>query len=179
MEASWTGRVSYERSVGVERPIPQEDFSLPAGLLEELTDSFTFFDRNGDGQICKGELGTVLRALGGTEKVSDEQIEQLVHDVDVNGDGFLDLYEFIELNMKIKDVDDSKCLSRAFHVFDVDRDGFISPEELHHVLEEFGDMSADECRCLIQAADEDGDEMVDFQEFQALMNHGSLSTFVQ
>jgi len=182
MEANWTGHSNYEISAGIIRPLPQMDFTLPDHLLRELTDSFTFFDRNGDGHICKAELGAVLRSLGETP-VTDADLETLMHDVDVNGDGCLDFYEFIQLNtraMQLQECGLESCSQpssasddwlSAFRVFDVDRNGFISAEELHRVLVGLGDegISVEECRGMIQCVDEDGDHMVDFREFQALM----------
>lgn len=188
MEANWTGRSNYEKSTGIIRPLPQMDFTLPETLLQELTDSFSFFDRNGDGQICKAELGAVLRSLGETP-VTDADLETLMHDVDVNGDGCLDFYEFIQLNTRAMQLESGLESSQsssasddwlsAFHVFDVDRNGFISAEELHRVFVGLGDeeISVEECRGMIQCVDEDGDHMVDFREFQALMT-GAESTCV-
>ncbi|KAK1274830.1 putative calcium-binding protein CML25 [Acorus gramineus] len=54
---------------------------------------------------------------------------------DSDGDGFIDLGEFMELNTR--DVDDAATLEdlrEAFAVFDVNCDGSISAEELHMVL---------------------------------------------
>lgn len=194
MEANWTGRSKYETSAGIIRPLPQMDSTLPDHLLQELTDSFTFFDRNGDGQICKAELGAVLRSLGETP-VTDADLETLMHDVDVNGDGCLDFYEFIQLNTRAMQLESCAGLDEcsqssmagvsedwvsAFRVFDVDRNGFISAEELHRVLVGLGneEVSVEDCRGMIQCADEDGDHMVDFREFQALMTTGAGSTCV-
>ncbi|KAK1270351.1 putative calcium-binding protein CML25 [Acorus gramineus] len=56
-------------------------------------------------------------------------------EADSDGDGFIDLGEFMELNTR--DVDDAATLEdlrEAFAVFDVNCDGSISAEELHMVL---------------------------------------------
>ena len=161
----------------------QIDLNLPPQLVQDLTDSFNFFDRNGDGKISKEELGSVVRSLG--QKVSDAELVKLMSDVDANGDGYIDLQEFIDLNAKAitecsrmdLDTDDygstgmRDAIVAAFNVFDVDRNGFISAEELHRVLVGFGDekVSLEDCRCMIQCVDEDGDQMVNFREFEALM----------
>lgn len=165
------------------------DLNLPPQLVQELTDSFKFFDRNGDGKISKEELGAVVRSLG--QKVTDADLVKLMSDVDANGDGYIDLREFIDLNARAitecgpmdLDADDgarqSGCtegmrdaMVSAFNVFDVDRNGFISAEELHRVLVGFGDetVSLEDCRSMIQCVDEDGDQMVNFREFEALMS---------
>lgn len=167
----------------------QIDLNLPPQLVQELTDSFKFFDRNGDGKISKEELGAVVRSLG--QKVTDADLGRLMSDVDANGDGYIDLQEFIDLNARAitecnpTDLDADvyarqsgspegmhDAMVSAFNVFDVDRNGFITAEELHCVLVGFGDnkLSLEDCRCMIQCVDEDGDQMVNFREFEALMS---------
>lgn len=190
MESSWTGSGRFERAPSVSAKFVM---NLPTGLVRELSDSFEYFDRNGDGRISQDELGAVMRSLG--QGVSDTELARLIHDVDANGDGFIDLYEFIELNTRPlkgegesssesdsesgseSDVEGSmeETLRSAFGVFDVDKDGLISAEELQRVLVAFGDegVSVEECRHMIQCVDQDGDEMVDFGEFQALMSSTS------
>lgn len=183
MDSFWTGHATYQRAAGM-RPSPQIDFNLPPHLVQELTDSFTFFDRNGDGQISKAELGAVLRSLG--QSVTEADLEKLMNDVDVNGDGYIDLYEFIDLNTRAmnecpmmdtetESLDQSvstEGLLSAFNVFDADRNGFISAEELHRVLVALGDekISLEDCRRMIKCVDEDGDQMVDFREFETMMS---------
>jgi calcium-binding protein CML len=172
-------------------PRPQLDLNLAPELVQELADSFKFFDRDGDGRISTGELGAVVRWLG--QKVSDADLGKLMREVDTNGDGFIDLAEFMDLNTRAMAADCSgntmpevhssellpaqsagsvDAMMSAFNVFDVDKNGFISAEELHFVLAGFGDenVSVDDCRCMIQCVDEDGDQMVNFREFEALMN---------
>ncbi|KAG0599287.1 hypothetical protein M758_12G140500 [Ceratodon purpureus] len=189
MESSWTGSARFERVPSLS---PKFVLDLPVHIVRELTDSFEFFDRNGDGRISQDELGAVMRSLG--QSVSDADLARLIHDVDANGDGFIDLYEFIELNTRpvkgessssesdsesgsesASDAEGSsveESLRSAFGVFDVDNDGLISAEELQRVLVAFGDegVTMEECQRMIKCVDQDGDHMVDFREFQALMS---------
>lgn len=175
MESSWTGSARFERARSLEV------LHLPPPLVRELSDSFEYFDRNGDGKISEDELAEVMRSLG--QPVSDAEIKNLINDVDANGDGFIDLYEFIELNTRpISSDGDSETLivdetlASAFGVFDADKNGFICADELRRVLVAFGEteISMDECRRMIQSVDEDGDQMVDFREFVSLMSGTTL-----
>jgi calcium-binding protein CML len=180
MESSWTGSARFQRAPSLTA---KDVIDLPPPLLRELSDSFQFFDRNGDGKISQDELAAVMRSLG--QPVSDSEIQSLIEDVDANGDGFIDLYEFIDLNTRptspptsSSDSDsessgvDDEILASAFGVFDVDKNGYISADELQRVLVAFGDsgVTVEECRLMIESVDEDGDEMVDFREFVSMMS---------
>lgn len=68
-------------------PAPQED--------EELLEAFKMFDRNGDGFISPEELKTAFINLG--ERMSDREIEEMIHAADKNMDGLIDYKEFIEM----------------------------------------------------------------------------------
>jgi len=170
---------------------------LPAHLVRELSETFKIIDVNGDGKISKEDLGIVARSLGDT--VEDADLEKLVAEVDADGDGSINLQEFIDLNTRAVDgesnhVDkfgedtesaedasgnnyfgnfgvDRESLLSAFNVFDANGDGFISADELHRVLVGIGDkkVSLEDCCAMIECVDEDGDQKVNFKEFQSLM----------
>ncbi|KAH7285408.1 hypothetical protein KP509_33G026800 [Ceratopteris richardii] len=139
-----------------------------SALHRELKEAFTRFDANGDGKISPLELGSVLRSLG--DNPSEEDILLMVEEVDQDGDGFIDLQEFLLLNA---DTCSSKPedLREAFMVFDANADGKISVEELHHVLSRLGEVcTLEECGRMIRGVDADGDGFVDFQEFCHMMS---------
>ena len=51
------------------------------------------FDRDGNGLIDRDELQQVMRQLG--EKLSDDEIEEMIQEADKNGDGMIDYKEFV------------------------------------------------------------------------------------
>ena len=189
-KCSLSGSLYREEEFGaLSSRLAMENPDVPAHLLKELTEAFQFFDLNGDGKISKEELGSVVRSLG--EKITDEGLDRLVKEVDADGDGYINLHEFIELNTRAMQLEvvgssttEDECCRRdagqealvsAFNVFDLDKNGVISAEELHRVLVGFGDkkISLQDCRCMINVVDEDGDQMVNFREFQFLMQKGT------
>lgn len=134
----------------------------------ELQEAFLRFDTNRDGKISTVELGSVLRSLG--DNPSDQELFLMVKEVDRDGDGYIDLQEFILLNRTCS-TSGKEDLHQAFLVFDADADGKISAEELHCVLGRLGESSTlEECSRMIQGVDLDGDGFVDFQEFCTMMN---------
>ncbi|KAH0728857.1 hypothetical protein KY290_000037 [Solanum tuberosum] len=150
-------------------PANSPPVNSPVMIEEELQQVFNKFDINGDGKISFSELGFIMASLG--TAVTEEESIEMISEVDGDGDGFIDLPEFIELNTKNIDSDEvMENLKDAFSVFDVDKNGSISAEELQKVMKSIGEeCSLDECRKMIGGVDCDGDGMIDFEEFKVMM----------
>ncbi|KAI3763717.1 hypothetical protein L2E82_13712 [Cichorium intybus] len=154
---------------------PQRANSLNARVRieEELEQIFKKFDVNGDGKICSSELGSIMASLG--HEPTEEKLKNMIKEVDRDGDGFINLQEFIELNTK--DVDPTEVLENlkdAFSVFDIDKNGLITAEELQNVLVSLGEeCSIADSQKMIAGADQDGDGMINFDEFKVMMKMGT------
>ncbi|XP_059459370.1 calmodulin-like protein 30 [Corylus avellana] len=61
----------------------------------EIQSAFRAFDLNGDGKISAEELSQVLKKLG--EGCSLKACRKIVKAVDTNGDGFIDINEFMSM----------------------------------------------------------------------------------
>ncbi|GLJ55087.1 hypothetical protein SUGI_1182310 [Cryptomeria japonica] len=144
------------------------DCPLPS--TAELENVFNKFDANGDGKISVSELGDVMRSLGNDP--TDDELRLIMAEADLDGDGFLNLPEFMALNTEgVDSVARLRDLANAFNMFDMDGSGFISAAELHVVLGKLGEScSLDECRRMIGRVDADGDGQVSYNEFLAMMN---------
>ncbi|CAH0713652.1 unnamed protein product, partial [Brenthis ino] len=59
----------------------------------ELRDAFRVFDKHNRGYICASDLRAVLQCLG--EDLSEEEIEDMIKEVDSDGDGRIDFLEFV------------------------------------------------------------------------------------
>ena len=132
-------------------------------LEKDIRESFSLYDRDGNGSISLIELHEVLRNLG--EKVTDDEINQIIRMADQDGDGEIDYDEFVELRRKLKG-DEKEDLRKAFDVFDQDGNGSISQVELKIVLDKIGiEMSEAELKRTMSEADTDGDGEISFTEF--------------
>lgn len=103
----------------------------------------------------------------------------MIRVLDFNGDGFVDIDEFMfvmreENYEKGKECDVDEYLMDAFLVFDNDKNGLISPKELRRVLVNLGceNCSLRECKRMIKGVDKNGDGFVDFEEFKSMMKIG-------
>ncbi|RDY12690.1 Calmodulin-like protein 3, partial [Mucuna pruriens] len=127
----------------------------------ELNRVFQMFDRNGDGRITLKELNDSLENLG--ISIPEKELAQMIERVDANGDGCVDMDEFGELYESImEERNEEEDMREAFNVFDQNRDGFITVDELRTVLASLGltqGRTLDECKKMITKVDVDGDGM--------------------
>ncbi|XP_052103935.1 neo-calmodulin-like isoform X2 [Mytilus californianus] len=71
------------------------DMMKSVDLADEVRDAFRLFDKNGDGYVTAPELKTILSNNG--EKISDEELDAMVKDADVDGDGKINYEEFVSM----------------------------------------------------------------------------------
>ncbi|KAA8535150.1 hypothetical protein F0562_030153 [Nyssa sinensis] len=156
----------------------------------ELRSVFATFDKNNDGYITKKEMRESLQNIG--IMMTEREVEDMVEKVDANGDGLIDMDEFCELfeltmnregvrgeegeeGGKEEGEEGEGDLKEAFDVFDGDRDGLITVEELRLVLSSLGlkeGTKLESCREMIEKVDMDGDGMVNFDEFKRMLKAG-------
>ncbi|CAH1140789.1 unnamed protein product [Phyllotreta striolata] len=91
------GNVSFEEFVDIAWSAssgcdPNHTISLEEEE-KELRDAFRVFDKHNRGYISASDLRAVLQCLG--EDLSEEEIEDMIKEVDVDGDGRIDFYEFV------------------------------------------------------------------------------------
>jgi len=178
-EASAGGSGSSTSSLRRSRSESSSVSGSLAGALhnrEELEDVFKRFDANGDGKISSSELGEIMRSMGC--RVGAQELGLMMKEADADGDGFISLEEFIDLNTKGNDK--ATCLEdlkNAFQVFDLDRNGSISADELYQVLKGMGDGSTrEDCENMITGVDRNGDGLVNFEEFKTMMTSSASSS---
>ncbi|KAK4535281.1 hypothetical protein CDCA_CDCA04G1306 [Cyanidium caldarium] len=66
-----------------------------ADAEEEVREAFAMFDKNNDGKISAEELQLVMAKLG--EQLSPEEVQEMIREADLDGDGSIDYAEFAKL----------------------------------------------------------------------------------
>jgi calmodulin len=154
--------------VKTQKELPPID-GLTREQVEEFKEAFELFDKDGDGRVTARELGVVMRSLG--HEPTEEELRDMVNEIDIDGNGTIELEEFVKMmSKKVQTDENEKELREAFQVFDKDQDGFISPYELRFVMQNLGErLTEEEVVEMIREADLDGDGKVNFTEFVYMM----------
>ncbi|CEP11988.1 hypothetical protein [Parasitella parasitica] len=140
--------------------------------IQEYREAFQLFDKDGNGSISAPELGVVLRTFG--MNPSEAELQDMVDDVDADGNGNIDFDEFLSLVKSFKQEEgDTNDLQEAFRVFDADGNGMIDRSELQKVMLSLNEnLSEEEIDAMINEADVNGDGQISFDEFKEMMGGG-------
>ena len=135
----------------------------------EYLEAFKIFDKNNDGLITQDELKQLLNNIG--QKPSDSEIQDMINEIDIDGDGKINFDNFITLmEKKLRDHDDEEELIETFKVFDKDGIGFITYNNLKDVVHSLGlNYSDDEIMEMIKECDLDKDMMINYDEFTKMV----------
>lgn len=137
--------------------------------IAEFKEAFRLFDKDGSGTISTKELGIVMKSLG--ESKSDAELEQIIAEVDVDGNGEIDFDEYLEMMAKRMSYKGSADQIReAFKVFDKENKGYLTVDELRHIMTNLGERLEDEeVDEMLSIVDADGNGLVDYEEFTQML----------
>jgi len=140
---------------------------------EELEEQFRIVDINRDGFIDATELMTVMNNLG--VKSTDEEIKIILEQADHNGSGKIEEEDFMHVMKEYTTDQDTLEARELFDVFDTDKDGFISRDELTFALSEVlrDDVSKKEIETMMKLACKNttgkDEQVISFRDFQQLL----------
>ncbi|KAI3695989.1 hypothetical protein L1987_78995 [Smallanthus sonchifolius] len=143
-------------------------YNMNSSISDDIHQVFNYFDENGDGKISASELQNRLRKVGGEEiQLSDEEAEMAVRSSDVDGDGVLGLGDFA----KMMEGGEEEELREAFVMYSSKGGCVITPKSLRKMMRRLGrTATVDECKVMIGRFDVNGDGVLDFDEFRAMMS---------
>lgn len=144
---------------------------LQSVTMSELRLAFFSADRNGDGKVSQDELETALSNAGFIVSTRDAAIFMEMADRD--GDGMLDVGEFLAAAAGAKLQEQHSAMWSAFCTVDADHNGQLSREELAAILKNIqGQPPAQELvdQCL-QLWDTNADGVLTYDEFVNLVHN--------
>jgi len=153
---------------------------------EEILRHFKRLDADGDNYLVVEELELLLKDMGYANHELHEEAVKMVQNADVNGDQRIDLEEFKTIWFRKVLSTNDQYIRGVFNVFDDNGDGHIDARELQLVLfpstenkpesspnpqsaepENFEILES--IRHMIEEVDENGDQVIQFEEFQKAM----------
>ncbi|CAA6673489.1 unnamed protein product [Spirodela intermedia] len=144
--------------------------------LADLRDQFNAIDVDKNGSISLEEMRHAL-SKDIIWRLREPRVLEILQAIDSNTDGLVDFDEFVAATLHVHQMekhDSRKWLSRsqaAFEKFDVDRDGFITPEELRMHTGMKGSIDP-----LLEEADIDKDGKISLFEFRRLLKNASMGS---
>ncbi|CAL5384795.1 unnamed protein product [Camellia sinensis] len=144
----------------------------------DLNRIFEKLDRNGDGFVSLNELKWFLQKIG--VQTSLDEFESLLDKTSLDLLDFLFFYDTIVMQNingdQSKGVEENKDLesdlAKAFKVYDLNGDGFISCKELQIVLSQLGlwnEHCGRDSKSMVKVYDTNSDGVLDFEEFKNMM----------
>ena len=137
----------------------------------ELKKLFNYFDQDNIGYITTKEMINKIKSIGDSS-IEDSEVQDLIKDLDSDGNGRVELSEFMNLMyQKMKETDTEEELSEAFKGFKRNQNSeCINPNEIKHVLLALGEKVTDEeIEEMLKEADIDGDGLINYEEFARLI----------
>lgn len=64
---------------------------------DEIIAAFRVFDKEGNGTLSTKELRHIMTTIG--DKLTDEEVDQMIEEADIDGDGIINYEEFVRMMM--------------------------------------------------------------------------------
>lgn len=104
--------------------------------IQPLRDAFHQMDKDKTGFISVSEL---KEAVSTTQlKMTDDQIESIMKEVDHHGNGKINYSEFLAATISVKDFITEEKLWMIFKHFDVDDTNYISKDNIEQAMQKLG-----------------------------------------
>ena len=141
--------------------------------IKKLKDSFDKIDVNKDGVVSQDELIQCLESVYSHE-IAVMKAKEIFEEIDFNNDGTINFSEFLTVNLKKEKICNEDLLRKAFKLFDLDGNGYITIDELQETIP-LDLQSNSQWVDIVKEVDQDGDCQISFEEFKTMME--KLSCF--
>ena len=146
--------------------------------IENVKNEFLMLDIDGNGTITVDEIGQVLHAMKTELDASEEDINRTLRDIDKDGDGTIDLEEYVK-SRKYKTNRDllhralvaRSKIRKEFEAYDRDHSGYVTKDELIEVIQTRTGVTVTlkQTEKIIEDSDCDQDGKINYEEFVYLL----------
>ena len=150
---------------------------MPTVSTEEasnLLDEFIGLDKDGNGEVSVDELEGLLRSMRIKLMLSETEIKQTLRKIDANGDGIIDIIELKSVLEKYdtkgtvyKALNQRSEIRKEFKKYDADNSGYITKDELLHVVTDRTGVKVSErqLELMTRDGDDNDDGRINYDEF--------------
>ncbi len=132
---------------------------------------YRYFNKAGDCKLTKDELREGLYKYRNKEEV-EINLEKLFLLLDGDKDGYIEYEEFLRACIDKKDIINDEYLKYAFNFLDTDNKNLLNAKQIISAFFSSGNKVLELAITKdILAMDQDGDEMIDFDEFKIFMKN--------
>ena len=141
--------------------------------VRSLKNAFSLFDKDHDGKITIYEIERVLKFLG--KSPTDYVYKDMLKDYDMYGTGTITFPEFLQIMSQKPQAEVQYALNESeindmFRLFDKNGDGFITGNEIKHVMDTYGDsLTEAQINEMMSEADINGDGKINYEEFMKII----------
>jgi len=133
-----------------------------------LRDCYKNGDKNKDGYLSKQELKAALQDFTG-EMITKCEMDELLDDMDPNGDGKITYEEFISgsINLGKQTEKQNMFIKTEFHKTANSEDGYVKKKVISKIFKETvqDKMSKKQINYFMDRIDQDGNGWIDYDEF--------------
>ncbi|KAI6226234.1 hypothetical protein M3Y99_01312700 [Aphelenchoides fujianensis] len=144
--------------------------------IEEYRALFSMFDTDGSGAIGNEELKQAMIQIG--LQASDKEIDDLIKEVDEDGNGEIDFVEFchcIKRSQNIVKETNEEMVRQCFQIFDQDGNGVITENEFMYIAKEVGGFSQELAELVFHELDVSSNGHLSTDQFAAIVEDYLLS----
>merc|ERR1712170_148137 len=141
---------------------------LTSDEVEEIKEAFDLFDSDQSGAISVSELTSAMKSLG--FDVKHAVVFQMIAELDADGSGEIEFEEFLDMmTARISDKNSREDIERVFKLFDSDRTGEVSLDNMKRVAKELVRISAHKSYKKSSKELIDGDGALTMDDFYQVM----------
>lgn len=137
--------------------------------LEELKNIFLQLDTSHDGKLSIEEVRDGLQQAMGSFQAGFEWYQQILVALDKDCNDYIDYTEFLTAAVNKTKLLTQTNLKTAFEMFDTDKSGKVTLDELKRVFDMGGIKDSQMWVDIMAEVDQDGDNAISYEEFAAQM----------